>query len=546
MNVPASSPAPDDLALDAPVALLTVAQTRALDACAIARGVPGRALMEAAGTELARIARAAAPQARAAAVLCGPGANGGDGFVAARRLAAAGLATRVYLLGPRAALAGDAALAAADWTGEVLPLEDWRGAGDDLVIDALFGAGLSRPLSGAALEAVRRLAAWRGRGGVAVAADIPSGIDGDSGQALGEAAACDVTVTFVRRKPGHVLLPGRIACGRTVVVDIGQPEGCVAAAAGGLRTVGPAGWRAAWRGARVAGHKYERGHCVVVSGGMTQTGAARLAARAALRVGAGLATLAAPGAALAVAASHLTAIMLRRCDDAAALTEILSDRRLNAVALGPAGGVGARMREMTLAALASAAAATLDADALTSFAEEPEALFAAIKARALPLSPEGSEGEGRPSPAPGPWTPFPSASPTPGVTDGASVVLTPHEGEFARLFGRGEGSKLARAQAAAVASGAVVILKGADSVVAAPDGRAAMLDFDAPWLATAGSGDVLTGLVAGLTAQRVPAFEAGCAAVWLHAQAGRRLGPGLIAEDLPEALPAILRRLFAE
>lgn len=499
-----------DALLDAPVELLSVAQTRALDACAIARGVSGRALMEAAGREVAGLALEMAPNARKAAVLCGPGANGGDGFVAARALAEAGISVQVYLIGERAALRGDAALAAADWTGDVLPLDAWRADGDDLVVDAMFGAGLSRPLSGAALEAVRRLAAWRGNGRIAVAADIPSGIEGDSGQALGEAAACDATVTFVRRKPGHVLLPGRIACGRTSVVDIGQPEGCVGEVVGRLRTVGPAGWRAAWPGAGVAGHKYNRGHCLVVSGGMTKTGAARLAARAALRVGAGLVTLAAPGEALAVAAAHLTAIMLARCDDAPALSAALADRRLNSVALGPAGGVGPHMVAMTRAALASAAAVTLDADALTSMADAPDEMFAAIRQRSAP------------------------------------VVLTPHEGEFKRLFGTLDGSKLSRAQIAAERSGAVVVLKGPDSVVAAPDGRAAILDFDAPWLATAGSGDVLTGLVAGLLAQGVPAFEAASAAVWLHAQAGRRLGPGLIAEDVPEALPAILRGLFAK
>lgn len=490
--------------------LLSVAQTRRLDACAIARGVPGRTLMEAAGAAVARAALAATSGSGpgAAAVLCGPGANGGDGFVAARRLAQAGVATRVYLLGERGALTGDAALAAADWTGPVAPLGAWRPGDETLVIDALFGAGLSRPLDGAALEAIRRMAAWRGPGRAAVAADIPSGIDGDSGRALGEAARCDVTVTFVRRKPGHVLLPGRLACGRIVVADIGQPEACVAEAAGGLRTVGPAGWRAHWRGAQIDGHKYDRGHCVVTSGGPTRTGAARLAARAALRVGAGLVTLAAPGSALSVAAAHLTAVMLARCDDAAGLAALLADRRLNAVALGPGGGVGEGLRAMVLAALASPTAATLDADALTSFAARPEELFSAIRGRAGP------------------------------------VVLTPHEGEFARLFGASPANKLARAQDAAARSGAVVILKGPDSVVAAPDGRAALLDLDAPWLATAGSGDVLAGLVAGLMAQGVAAFEAASAAVWLHAQSGRALGPGLIAEDLPEALPAILRALF--
>lgn len=496
--------------LDAPVELLSVAETRHLDACAIARGVSGRRLMEAAGAGVARVALEAAPGASKAAVLCGPGANGGDGFVAARHLAAAGIDVAVFSLGPREALSGDAALAAADWRGAVAPLEDWRPSDETIVIDALFGAGLSRPLGGAALEATRRMNAWRGPGRVAVAADIPSGIEGDSGAALGEAARCDVTVTFVRRKPGHLLLPGREACGRVVVIDIGEPEECVTAAAGLLRTVGPPGWRAFWCGAPGAGHKYDRGHCVVACGGPTRTGAGRLAARGAARVGAGLVTLAAPRESLAVAAAHLTSIMLTEVDDAKALAALLADHRLNSVALGPAGGVGERLAAMTLAALAAEAAVTLDADALTSFANAPETLFDAIRARRAP------------------------------------VVLTPHEGEFRRLFAKLEGSKLVRAQAAAKLSGAVVILKGADSVVAAPDGRAAILDVDAPWLATAGSGDVLTGFVAGLAAQGVPAFEAASAAVWLHAQTGRAIGPGLIAEDLPEALTGILRTLFTE
>lgn len=498
----------------APVELLSVAETRRLDACAIAAGVSGRSLMEAAGAGIARAALAAAPGAGRAFVLCGPGANGGDGFVAARHLKAAGLEVAAFLLGTREALSGDAALAAADWTGMVAPLADFSPDGEGIVIDALFGAGLTRPLSGAALAAVRRLNAWRGsarrgQGRIVVAADIPSGVEGDSGQALGEAAVCDVTVTFVRRKPSHVLLPGRALCGEVVVVDIGQPEACVGEVAGPLRTVGPAGWRALWRAPAAAGHKYDRGHCLVTSGGATRTGAARLAARAALRIGAGLVSLAAPADALLIAACHLTAVMLTRCDDAAALSATLADPRLNSVALGPAGGVGERLVGMTIAALASNAAVTLDADALTSFENAPERLFAAIRGRAAP------------------------------------TVLTPHEGEFRRLFGDIGGAKTSRAREAARMSGAVVILKGPDSVVACPDGRVAILDFDAPWLATAGSGDVLTGFVAGLLAQGVPAFEAASAAVWIHAWTGRRVGPGLIAEDLPDAAPETLGGLFA-
>ncbi|MBL8590925.1 MAG: NAD(P)H-hydrate dehydratase, partial [Methylobacteriaceae bacterium] len=310
-----------------------------------------------------------------------------------------------------------------------------------------------------------------------------------------------------RRKPGHCLLPGRMLCGRIVVADIGIPASALTGIGPRISTVGPAAWRDSWRPPAVDGHKYARGHCVVTAGGATRTGAARLAARAALRVGAGLVTVAAPRAATAAAAAQLTAIMLTACEGAAALAALLADRRHNAVVLGPAGGVGKRLETMARAALASPAAVVLDADALTSFAGRADELAAAIGGR-----------------------------------DG--VALTPHDGEFARLFGPLPGDRLARARAAAQRIGAVVVSKGADTVVAAPDGRAAILDVDAPWLATAGSGDVLAGLIGGLAAQGLPMFQACAAAVWLHAATGRAIGPGLIAEDLPERLPDILRAHF--
>ena len=263
-------------------------------------------------------------------------------------------------------------------------------------------------------------------------------------------------------------------------------------------------------------HKYARGHALVVSGGLAHTGgtgAARLAARGALRAGAGLVTIASPREALAVHAAANLAVMVRAVDGAAELATMLGDRRLNAVVLGPGGGVGAPMRELVAAALAGERAVVLDADALTSFAEDPAALWAAIAGR-------------------------------------SATVMTPHQGEFSRVF-KGEpsvlhaASKLAAARAAAGRSNAIVVLKGPDTVIAAPDGRAAISDNAPPWLATAGSGDVLSGMIAALLAQGMPAFEAACAAVWLHGEAGNAAGPGLISEDLPEVLPQVYRALLS-
>jgi NAD(P)H-hydrate epimerase len=396
----------------------------------------------------------------------------------------------------------------------------------DVIVDALFGAGLSRPLDGVAAEVV---AAIDAAGRPVVAVDVPSGLDATSGQAAGPVVQATRTVTFFRLKPGHLLLPGRLKCGDVQVADIGIPASALADIAPRTWANRPANWLARYPRPQLDAHKYTRGHVIVVSGPAESTGAARLGARAALRVGGGLVTLVGSAAATTINATHTTAVMVRAIPSDAALAEVLADERRNAVLIGPGTGVGAATAASVLTVLASPAAAVLDADALTSFAPgesaapvkaaglgfvvraEPdptsEALFAAVRARTAP------------------------------------VVLTPHEGEFQRLFGELAGSKLDRARQAASASGAVVVLKGPDTVIAAPDGRAAINDNAPPWLATAGSGDVLAGLVAGLLAQRMPAFEAACAAVWLHGAAATAFGIGLIAEDLPEALPGVLRGL---
>ncbi len=444
-------------------------------------------------------------------VVAGPGNNGGDGFVAARLLAARGYRVRVLLHGGRERLKGDAATAAERWTGSVERPDPGTVAPADAVIDALFGAGLDRPVEGlprAMIESMNTAPA-------VYAVDLPSGINGTTGAVMGLAVSATDTVTFFRRKPGHVLLPGRLHCGRIHVADIGIPDAVLERIGSQAFVNSTTLWGGAFPVPRAGGHKYARGHAVVVSGDVSSTGAARLAARGALRAGAGLVTLASPNNALAVNAVASTAVMVRAVDGAGELREFLRDARRNAVVLGPGGGVGKDIRDMVHAALAGERGVVMDADALTSFSDEPQTLFAAIR--------------GHP----------------------AATILTPHEGEFARLFNPmpdivNAPSKLERARRAAAVSGAVCLLKGSDTVVAAPDGRAAISENAPPWLATAGSGDVLAGFAAGLLAQGMPGFEAAAAAAWLHGEAGAEAGPGLIAEDLPETMPRIYRRLFAQ
>jgi len=474
--------------------ILTTAEMSKADAFAVAHGVPSLELMENAGRAVAD-AIAARFKPCAVTVLCGPGNNGGDGFVLARLLDESGFIVRVA---HDAEPEGDAAVMSDRWKGTRVALELEALDGAKLVVDALFGAGLSRPLEGAYAQIVEALNDLP-----VVAVDVPSGVSGDTGQPLGGVyVKAALTVTFFRKKPGHLLLPGRALCGEVVVGDIGIPA---EAANTQLHENTPALWRFPWP--RLEGHKYSRGHCVVVSGPAHATGAARLAARAALRVGAGLVSVASPPEAVAVNAAHLTAIMIKPFQEAAGLGALLSDRRLNAAALGPGLGVSKETRELVTAVLKSGAAAVLDADAITAFQDEPQALF--------------------------------------GLLDD-KCVLTPHAGEFERLFPGlldQSASKLEAARIAAARSLCVVVLKGADTVIAAPSGRAAINANAPPSLATAGAGDVLAGLIAGLLAQGMPAFDAACAGTWLHGESARLFGPGLIAEDLPEMLPAVLARL---
>src|ERR1700722_11786524 len=488
------------------IELLTTDEMAQADRRTIASGTPGADLMEKAGAAVARAALRRHPPGSRVAVVAGPGNNGGDGFVAARHLAAAGMRVRVCLIGARDRLKGDAAWAAAGWNGEVAASPDVAGAA--VIIDALFGAGLDRPITGAALAAVE---AMNGAGCPVVAVDLASGINGTTGAVMGAAVRASESITFFRKKPGHLLLPGRIYCGRVRVAEIGIKASVLAEINPRTFENSPALWRGLFPVPDVAGHKYRRGHAVVVSGGASPTGAARLAAMAALRAGAGLVTIASPRDALAINATAELAVMVRPVDDAPELEMLLADRRFNAVAIGPGGGVGVATRELVLAVLGGDRAAVIDADGLTSFAQDGirDALFAALAAN------------GR-------------------------AVLTPHAGEFHRLFGGVVGSSGAKtdiARAAARKSGAIVVFKGPDTVIAGPDGRAAINANAPPWLATAGTGDVLAGLIAGLLAEGMPPFEAACAAVWLHGEAAEAAGPGMISEDLARQIPRIYARL---
>ena len=490
----------------ADAALLDPSEMGEADRLTIAAGTPGRVLMQRAGVAIADAVARATPLGAPIVVLCGPGNNGGDGYVAARVLRDRGFRVTVAALALPDPRASDAVSAAESWGRPAVPLADWDRARPAVVIDALYGAGLSRPVAGPEADVITAVNAADRR---VVSVDIPSGVDGATGAVRGAAICAQETVTFFRRKPGHLLMPGRSHCGTVTVADIGIPATVLGTIRPRTFANEPVMWSGLFPFPRAEGHKYSRGHAIVVSGPMTRTGAARLAARGALRAGAGLVTLASPPEALAVNASHLTTIMLERMEGASGLGQILSDRRRNAVCLGPALGTGEGTRALVAEALASGASTVIDADGLTAFAEAPDALFAGIRA----------------------WPDRP-------------VVLTPHGGEFARMFGKADGgSKLDAARRAADNSGAVLILKGADTVVAAPDGRAAIAANAPPWLATAGSGDVLAGIVTGLLAQGMPVFEAASAAVWMHGEAGQAAGIGLIAEDLPEALPGVLAML---
>lgn len=473
--------------------ILTVAEIAAADRAAIAAGTPGIELMERAGAAVAdAIVERFSP--RPVCVICGPGNNGGDGYVVARILKERGWPVEVRAL--EAPASADAKAAAARWDGGMTPLQAPLDA--RLYVDAMFGAGLARPLGGDAAAVAARLAPHPE---LVVAVDVPSGLPGDTGAPQGPVVVAGLTVTFHAKKPAHVLQPGHELCGEVVVADIGLAE-----TEGKLIENGPEAWLARFPWPAANSHKHARGRLVVISGEAWNTGAARLSARAGLRIGAGVVTLLSPSEALSVNAAHLEAVMLKGFDTEAELEQAAAD--VDAAIIGPAAGVTENTLVNVLALARTGAALVIDADAITVFRDDPEELFSVLD-----------------------------------VDD----VLTPHPGEFERLFPgllKESPDRIAAARQAAQQADAIVLLKGADTVIAAPDGRACVNANGSPWLATAGSGDVLAGFIGSLIAQGMESFEAACAAAWIHAEAAELHGPGLIAEDLPGLAPTILRRLY--
>ena len=474
--------------------ILTPQEMRAAEDQLFSGGVDSFDLMKRAGNAVAEFVHANWPEGRIQ-VLCGPGGNGGDGFIAAAALAKLWRDVDVFCLVPVGKLSGDAARAAAEWSGEVRPLEAAVDAPHDIVLDAIFGGGLSRPLEGI----TERLAT---RGGRVVSVDVPSGIHGESARPLGACFRAEGTITFAALRPAHVLLPGAAYCGGVFVADIDVPVQTK------LLENSPLLWGSRLPQPGQGSHKHARGHLAVVSGNIASTGAARLAGRAGLRAGAGLVTMLSPPDAVAVNASHLTAIMLREIADAGDLRQAIET--VSTVILGPAAGINATTRENVESLLSSNAKAVLDADALTVFSDDRDAFYQQLR---------------------------------------PDDLITPHIGEFKRLFGDlldTEPNKVEATRKAAKLAGCVVLLKGPDTVVARPDGTAIVNTHATRWLATAGSGDVLAGIAGGLIAQGVDTFTAAAMASWLHGEAGRRVGAGLIAEDLESELPDILSDLHGE
>ncbi len=471
---------------DSPYRLITTAQMYAADQLTIASGISERQLINnAAAAVCAEIT--AHYEKCSVLVLVGPGNNGADGLKTVELLQDAGWSVTVWKF---------------DEDSKLPELKDTA-----LIIDALFGAGLSKPLRGNLLALVNRINTATC---AVVSIDIPTGIDGNTGQARPIAVKADRTVTFFRQKPGHMLYPGRAHCGQIICRDIDiAAKALNKIAAPYLYENAPRLWQDGFPKRRYDSHKYKHGHVLCVSGGMRNTGAVRLAAKGALRIGAGLVSITAPGSALMIHAAHLTEIMLEKADNGNDLAALVEDIRKNVILIGPGLGLTERGRDMVEAALSSKAALVLDADALTLYKNEPEFLFARIKNRNAP------------------------------------VILTPHAGEFTRLFAHTKNnSKIDASKQAAKISGAIIVYKGADTIITAPDGTCVLNTNASPHLATAGSGDVLAGMIAGLLAQNMPPLKSACAGVWLHGAAGRHLGPGLIAGDIPNALPKLLKQTF--
>jgi hydroxyethylthiazole kinase-like uncharacterized protein yjeF len=466
-------------------------------------GVTGFELMLAAGAAVAERVQSIWSM-RPVVVLCGPGNNGGDGYVCATVLLEAGWPVRVISVEDPSALSGDAKIAAQQWSGRSDRVGQASVSGAEIIIDALFGAGLTRAVTGPIASLISQV---NGSSAAVVAIDLPSGVGGDAGLMGEQAVDADVTVTFHRPKTAHYLEPEASLCGDVYLADIGIPTGWNKEIEPAALHNNPGLWLSRLPRRLASTHKHRRGRLIVFSGPMSTTGAARLAAQAGLGIGAGLVTLASPPAALAVNAAASTTVMVARLEDQSAACDFLSEKRASASILGPAAGVGTTTRDLVTSATAFDAPIVIDADGLTSFAGQTADLQTLLRSQ---------------------------------------DVITPHAGEFERLFPglmAARANKLEAVKEAAIRTGCVVVLKGADTVIAS-DGETPVINRHASAsLATAGSGDVLAGCIGGLIAQGMNSFAACCAAVWIHGDISLSYGPGLMADNLINGIPESLGRL---
>ncbi len=520
--------------------ILSPKEMQKIDKDAIKSGISGYNLMENAGRSVAKEIVSKFRKTKVL-VLCGPGNNGGDGFVVARILSEIGWEVSVASVNI-SKLKGDAEKARLSYKhnissiiskdidvilnkrriqkdknksvnsscrdtiktndlliGKQIPQHS-KIAPNLLVIDAIFGTGLNKIIKGDLAEVIEKI---NKSNALVVAVDIPSGINGENGEVMGVAIKADITLTFTRKKLGLVLMPGKMNAGEVITTDIGIPEEIINKQKFSIYENSPNLWISSFPFPEPQDNKYTRGHVVVASGGVDCTGAACLASISALRCGAGLVTVLSPKEALSIYASKLNSVMAKPFRNIKEFVQFISDKHKNVIVLGPGNGANEETAEKVKKALSLKKTCVIDADAISAFAGRGRSLFKMIK---------------------------------------SPVVLTPHEGEFARIFDI-KGDKIKRAKDAAKKSNADIVLKCTDTIIEAHDNRIVINTCATPNLATAGTGDVLSGIIAGLLAQRMDPFEAACAGVYLHSQAAKEFGIGLIAEDMPQILPAVLNGL---
>ncbi len=492
---------------DSETALLTPEQMDVADKLSVKANVSSLMLMENAGRAVAEIVADSVKDASQLlgpiVIIAGPGNNGGDGFVAARYLETWGYPVQLYNISDSTELSGDAKVMADRWQGEMLPATPECIKGASVIIDAMFGTGIARPLGGLAAQMVD--ASNRATSALKVAIDLPSGLCGATGQIDGACFQADLTVTFFALKPGHLLIPGRYYCGgldHIHLVDIGIAEDVLSDIMPKTAINTPELWQGYYSQPSPVGHKYDRGHVLVLGGKEPTLGASRLTALSALRSGAGLVTLAAHSDSYNIQATALTDVMVKRFDSGFGFLGIVEDPRMKVIAIGPGAGIGEKTAETVLGVLSKGRVCVVDADAISSFGGRVDLL-------------KGHKG---------------------------TLIMTPHEGEFARILPdlAKDMSRIEGAKAAAELLNAVVVLKGPDTIIASPHGHA-VINVNAPaWLSVAGTGDVLSGIIASMVAQGMPPFEAACAGVWFHSSAATDAGKGLIASDLIESLRTVM------